>query len=283
MATFRSSCHQITWRSAPLVEALDDIHEFGYRGVETFGTVIKDFAGREDEFKQMLSERELRLSALYGGGVMHDPATRRAAVEESLEIARFLQRMGSDQLVLGTGRRDPAGHPAEDYQRLAETLNEIARDARELGVVTGIHPHWNNIVQERDEITRIFDLVDTDVVKLAFDPAHVAKAGADPVEVAEAYKDILVYLHIKDYVPELDPERSGAPTAEDTPRQAFFGEMGTGNVDLPGLIDVLRGADYDGWVTVELDVSPTTPRESLVANTRYLTDVLGFDVSGESH
>ena len=42
MATFRCSCHQITWGDH-LVEALDDIGSFGYSGTETFGTVVSQF------------------------------------------------------------------------------------------------------------------------------------------------------------------------------------------------------------------------------------------------
>ena len=282
MATFRCSCHQITWASDPLAKALDDIHEFGYAGVETFATVIDDFAGREDEFKALLDQRKLKLSALYGGGAMHDPAAQRAVIEQNLRIAQFLQRMGSDRLVLGPARRNPEGHPPEDLRRLAQAANEIGQGCRELGVVAGIHPHWNTVVQDRDEITRIFDLVDTAAVKLVLDPAHIAKAGDDPLEVAQSYQDILAYVHLKDYRPELDTDRTGEPAEEDAPRLAFFGELGTGVVDTRGLIEVMRQAGYDGWITVELDRSQTTPRQSLEVNTRYLIEELGFDVGGES-
>ena len=282
MATFRCSCHQITWGSDRLIEALDDIHEFGYAGIETFATVMDGFAGREGEFKALLDQRDLKLSALYGGGAMYDAGTQRAVIERNLRIARFLQRTGSDRLVLGPARRSPGGHPPEDFERLARAANEIGRGCLDLGVVAGIHPHWNTVVQDRDEITRIFDLVDTEVVKLVLDPAHVAKAGDDPLEVAEAYQDILTYVHLKDYRPDLDADRSGGPPEEDAPALAFFGELGTGVVDTKGLIEVMRRAGYDGWITVELDRSQTTPRQSLEVNTRYLIEELGFDVGGES-
>jgi inosose dehydratase len=265
------------------VEALDDIHEFGYAGVETFATVVDEFAGREDEFKALLEQRNLRLSALYGGGAMHEAAGQADVIEQNLRIGRFLQSMGCDRLVLGPGRRNPAGHPPEDFERLARAANEIGLGCRELGVAVGIHPHWNTVVQERDEIARIFDLVDTSTVKLVLDPAHIAKAGDDPVEVAEAYQDILVYLHLKDYRPDLNSDRSGEPVDEDAPRLAFFGELGTGVVDIRGLVAVMRQAGYHGWLAVELDRSQTTPRQSLEVNTRYLIEELGFDVGGDSH
>ena len=278
MATFRCSCHQITWGDH-LVEALDDIGSFGYLGTETFGTVVTQFEGRSSEFKALLEARGLQLSALYGGGPLHDPTTQHDTIQRNLDLARFLHEMGSNQLVIGPGRRN--GPPStQDLKRLAESTTEIGAAAKDLDITTGLHPHWNTVIQDRDEISQFFDLVDTDIVKLALDPAHIAKAGDDPVEVASTYRDILVYMHIKDYVPELDTDRPEIPSAQDhAPRIAFFGELGTGIVDLPAILEVAREADYDGWLTVELDRSQTTPRESLEVNSRYLTDQLGFDLS----
>ena len=265
-----------------MVEALDDIGSFGYAGTETFGTVVTEFAGRAHDFQAMLQARGLRLSALYGVDSLHDPAQHREAIAENLAIVNFLHEMGSDRLVIGPARRD--GTPTDaDIRQFASGATEVAAAARDLGIVTGMHPHWNTVIQERDEITRFFDAVDTDLVKLALDPAHIAKAGDDPVEVASTYRDILTYMHIKDYVPELDVETPELASAQDhAPRIAFFGELGTGVVDLPALLDVAREAGYDGWLTVELDRSQTTPRQSLEANSRYLTERLGFDLGGEN-
>ncbi|MYD93539.1 MAG: sugar phosphate isomerase/epimerase [Chloroflexi bacterium] len=281
MAVFRCSCHQITWGDN-LVEAIDDIGSFGYAGTETFGTVVTQFAGRAHDFQAMLQARGLRLSALYGGGPLHDPAQQSDAIANNLAIIDFLHEMGSDRIVLGPGRRD--GTPsAEDMARFASGATEVAAAARDKGIVAGMHPHWNTVIEQRDEITRFFDAVDTDLVKLALDPAHIAKAGDDPVEVASSYRDILTYMHIKDYVPELDIETPDVASAQaHAPRIAFFGELGTGVVDLPALLDVARDAGYDGWRTGARDRSPTPPRQSLEVNSRYLTERLGFDLAGEN-
>ena len=281
MTVFRCSCHQITWGDN-LIEALDDIESFGYAGTEKFGTVVTQFEGRTSKFKAMLDARNLQLSALYGGGALHDPEMQREVIENNLRIVRFLHEMGSDRLVIGPGKR--TGTPTtQDLQRLASGATEIASVAHDLGIVTGLHPHWNTVVQDRAEIEQFFDLVDTDLVKLALDPAHIAKAGDDPVDVASTYSDILAYMHIKDYVPELDTHLQTIPTGQDhAPRIAFFGELGTGVVDLPALLDVARTSGYNGWLTVELDQSQTTPRRSLEINSRYLTERLGFDLGGNN-
>ena len=160
MAVFRCSCHQITWGDN-LVEAIDDIGSFGYAGTETFGTVVTQFAGRAHDFQAMLQARGLRLSALYGGGPLHDPAQQAEAVANNLAIIDFLHEMGSDRLVVGPGKR--TGTPtAQDLARFARGVSEVAAAARDKGIVAGMHPHWNTVIEQRDEITRFFDTVDTD-------------------------------------------------------------------------------------------------------------------------
>ncbi len=66
------------------------------------------------------------------------------------------------------------------------------------------------------------------------------------------------------------------------PTLAFFSELGDGIVDTPAFVQVLRDADYDGWLTIELDRTQTTPRQSLANNTRYLREVLGFEIGGDN-
>src|SRR4029450_1292810 len=94
------------------------------------------------------------------------------------------------------------GPTPDDLRAMAETMNEIGRRTRdEVGVLACCHPHWGTTIQERDEITRIFDLVDPRAVFMTADPAHMAKAGYAPVEVFRAYRGIIKYVHIKDYRP----------------------------------------------------------------------------------
>ena len=283
MATFRCAVHQITWGREGLEQALDDIGGMGYRGTETFAYVIEDFAGRESDLREMLDARGLTLTALYSDDNMYEPSQATETVERNLEIGRFLQKMGAGQLVFGPGR--PRPDPVQDvhFKTMVRNVDEVAAACLEIDVAVGIHPHWETLIQERDDISRIFDLVDTSIVKMAPDPSHMAKAGYDPLEVCETYRDIISYMHIKDYSPDLDTPEANIMVGGYTPSLAFFSELGHGIIDLPAIIDVLRGAGYDGWLTIELDESQTTPRESLEVNTAYLKGVLGFDITGENH
>jgi inosose dehydratase len=49
-----------------------------------------------------------------------------------------------------------------------------------------------------------------------------------------------------------------------------FAEIGQGRVDFPGLMDVLRGSGYDGWLAVEQDISYRSRYESALMSRQYL-------------
>ena len=166
---------------------------------------------------------------------------------------------------------------------MTRIVTEIARESRRMGVTTTIHPHWQTLIQECDDITRIFDMVDTDVVKLAVGPSHMVKAGYDPIEVCETYGEIIRYVHIKDFSTEMDTRENNVINEEGfTEPLVWFTELGQGVIDHKGVLNALRRADYDGWLTVEIDLSQTTPTKSLEINSRYLMDELGFDLTAEN-
>lgn len=78
---------------------------------------------------------------------------------------------------------------------------------------------------------RIVADVDAPNVKLQFDSYHAQMIHGDAVAVFETYRDIIAHVQIGDA-----PDRS-AP--------------GSGNVDFAALFEVMRGAEYAGWVSGE--------------------------------
>ncbi|MCC6627481.1 MAG: sugar phosphate isomerase/epimerase [Chloroflexi bacterium] len=283
MGNIRIACHAITWGRDGLTACLADLRDRRFRGIETFGFVVEAYTGRERAFADLLAEHGLRLVSLYGGGQMDDPAQRAAVVAENLALARFLAANGAVPLTLGPGQRPPGGPSNADLRQMATTMNEIGRRSlEEYGVLACCHPHWNTTIQERDEITRIFELVDPRYVFMTADPAHMAKAGYDPVEVFRTYRDIIKYVHIKDYRPLAPDDQAQIEGSGGMANIPDFVELGLGIIDLPALVATLKEADFDGWVTVELDRSTRGPRVSLEMNQAYLEDTLGLRVDQDN-
>jgi inosose dehydratase len=272
------SCHAITWGRDGLETALRDMVDNGFHGIETFAYVVDDFEGNERAFQDLLAGKDMRLVSLYGGGQMCDPAQREKIIATNLRYARFLRAQGAVPLTLGPGRRSPTGPNDDDLRELATTMNEIGKQASEFGVLACCHPHWGTTVQNRDEITKVFDLVDPRYVFMTADPAHMAKAGYDPVEVFSTYRSIIKYVHLKDYKPQGVGAEARVEGSGGTAILPDFVEFGYGVIDLPALVKVLRDANYDGWLTIELDRSTRGARASLEINKRYIEDVLHLSV-----
>src|SRR5579859_2337547 len=222
--------------------------ELGFHGIETFAYVVDDYSGREHEFQEMLRGRGMRLVSLYGGGQMDDPAQRDQLIERNLRYARFLSANHAVPLTLGPGRRTAEGPTDQDLREMATTMNEIGRRCLDLGVLACLHPHWGTTIQNREEITRIFTMIDPRYVFMTADPAHMAKAGYDPVEVFSTYKSIIKYAHLKDFRPLSPDDTAKVEGSGGTAIIPDFVEFGLGVIDLPELLDVLRSANFDGWL-----------------------------------
>lgn len=178
-------------------------------------------------------------------------------------MAKFLAANGSDRIVFGPqGPRNPNGTSLEELKIAAETINEAAKYCYDLGVKACVHPHLGTEIENEYELDTIMELTNPDYVFFCPDTAHLTSAGMDPVKVMRRYTDRIAYLHLKDVTPE-DPEQEVFPILSGNEAMPIFCELGLGSVQFEGVIDFLKEIRYDGWVTVEIDQSTSTPLNSL--------------------
>lgn len=279
MDNMKTGCHCITWWSEKdknLLKSLDDISEAGYKGFETGLFLIEDYSGKESELKEIIGERNLELVTLYGGGGFIDPDKYDEEMKYNIRGIEFLVRMGCSYLVIGGGTKRPEGNTEEDYRVLAKALNELGRRCKDHGLKACYHLHWNTMVETREQLTWICDMTDPELVYLVPDTAHLARGGSDPVEVFRTYMERIIYTHFKDIDMkqiETDREKGDYQSIIN-----YFLELGEGKVDFPAIVDVMRQADYKGWIMVELDSTRRTPKESALISKRYLEEKLGLKI-----
>ncbi len=226
-------------------------------------------------FSRIQEELGLRLSSLYCNAELINTRTWQRERDCLAAIGRVLKGFGSPGLVIGGG--PPAvelPHEPDGYNALARALAEVGVLVGELGLWTAYHPHLDTFVQNREELDRLMERLDTSACGLCIDPAHLVQTGADPVAIVREYADAVRYVHFKD---------TRAPLgAFGTERYAAFCELGAGEVDLAGLASELLRAQYDGLVIIELDVSEKGAAESTHESIAYVRDVLGLELSPES-
>jgi inosose dehydratase len=251
MADNPISCHLITWGD-DLDTGMREASDLGFGACEAFTHHALAYEDRIDEFRDLLASRDLRLSALYGGGRFSDSAQAEEVVAYNTRVAQFLAAMGVDRIVFGPrgprdGKTDLAG-----LRQMATTMTEAARRAADLGVLACVHPHLGTELQDRDELDAVMELTDERFVHFCPDTAHLAAAGMDVPEVIRTYGSRMQYMHIKDLTPT-DPDPAVFSSHSGNEQLPIFCEMGLGTVDFAPIMAALADVGYNGWLTVEID------------------------------
>lgn len=274
------ACGQITWRESGLSEeqVLTEIAQAGYAGVPA-GRAVRSARETLDLYARF----GLAPAPGYLGAAYWDEAQAESLLQQASALARTMRELGCTELYVAANltpeRRLVAGHvrpqdalPDAGYRQFASTLNRVGAATLEEGVRICFHNHVGSFIETREEIDRLFALVDRALVFQGPDLGHLAWAGDDAVQFCRDYADSIKTLHIKD----IDPAVRAEGVAQGWDYKTFsdhgiFTELGTGMVDFPTVFDVLKQADFQGWVVVETDV---TQRPTALESARISRDYL---------
>ncbi len=276
------SCHLITWGDN-FEQGLREVAELGFHACEPFPGRALAYEEHPGQFRELLNGYGLRLSALYGGGRFSDAARRSATIAENIRLARFLAAIGVDRLVFGPGGpRTAGGTTDEELREAAKTINEAARACYDLGVLACVHPHLGTEIETEREIDTIMELTDPRYVFFCPDSAHLTAAEIDVAGMIHRYGERMRYMHIKDLragvIEERRNEQANVKVSAGTERLPIFCELGRGVIDYGPIMQALQAVNYTDWITVEIDVSLSTPKESLMICREYLLNTLGLQL-----
>ena len=307
MSTIRIANAPCSWGSlefegleggaVPYGQMLDELKETGYGGTE-----LGDWGympTRPEELHAELARRRLMMLGAFVPVVLKDADAHETGVAESLKVARLLadvaERGGYDQLpflvLADDNGTDPvrtanAGRTShemsltdEQWKVFARGTEEVARTVKsETGLRTVFHHHCAGFVERPDEIGRLLDMTDPDLLGLVLDTGHYTYGSGknDPevvLEGLERFAERIWYMHFKDCHPEIaNRARSEGWDYFEAIRYGVFCELGQGCVDFPKVLSQLKQQNYDGWVVVEQDVLPGmgSPKQSARRNREYL-------------
>ena len=125
-------------------------------------------------------------------------------------------------------------------------VEEVCKAAKEAGVTYlvicggairtgGIRPGDTKLLAEGLDELEIDELFAYSNIKVCPDVAHLLAGGYDPIEFIKKYYDRIALIHLKDLNDE------------------GFAPLGTGRVDLDGVISYVKSRGYDGDWLVEVD------------------------------
>ncbi len=221
-----------------MAQAARDIAASGYQGIEFFdGNVLDGEADGFTPLRQILSEANLKLVAVYSGGNFIFPDILEEELARVTRAADAAQALGAEHLVVGGGARRFDGTRDSDYDALASALDKVLGIAEARGLRAHYHPHLSTIVENPDEVRRIFGKT---AIGFCPDTAHLAAAGGDVGAMVREHAGRISYVHLKGWQRE--------PFA--------FTPVGRGDCDNAAVIRALKAIGYDGWICNELDSWP---------------------------
>jgi len=280
-------CGQITWRGMPEEQALAEIAQAGYAGApagpkagKSAAEVIATFAGYG-----------LQPAPGYLGADYWDKAQEENILQRARDYAAFAQEAGCTELYVAAGgfnsyvtkrgltRNQIAGHvkPEDamsdaEFAQFAKVLNQVGEITLAQGVKSCFHNHVGSTIETREEIDRLWRLVDPNLVFMGPDTGHLAWAGADVIQFCRDYAGSIKTMHIKDVNKQVMDEGVAAEWDYRTfSDKGIWTELGQGCVDFPAVFQILNDAGFRGWIIVETDVTQLpTPLESAIVSRNYL-------------
>lgn len=151
----------------------------------------------------------------------------------------------------------------ECFEVMRYTLKTVLRTAERHGIYIGIEPH-QSISKTTAGLLRIATLVDSPMLRVNYDTGNAFLGGEDPYLGIEAVLDRVVHLHAKDISIKQAETEKGRVTG--TPVGCACDD---GVIDWHRVVTILRGAGFDGVLSVECG-TPLQAERSLA----HLTEVL---------
>ena len=257
----------------------------GFSGSEIGNKYPKD----PDVLKHYLDVRGLRIcNAWFSSLLLSDGYD--ATIDAFIKHRDFLHALGAK--VIGASEQgnsiqgknvsifgNKPVYTDEQWELIAKGFNEMGRLAREKDMYFTVHHHMGTGVQTADEIDRLMEMTDENLVFLLFDTGHLAFAGEDAVAVLKKYVHRTEHVHLKSIRKDIIAEgKAKGYSFLDCVRAGAFTVPGDGDFDFRPVFDILSDADYEGWVVVEAEQDPAkaNPFEYALLARKYIRETSGL-------
>ena len=257
----------------------------GYSGCEIGNKYPKD----KEVLKRALDLRGLTIcNQWFSAFLISKPFDETAnAFSKQLD---FLKYEGADVIGVSEqsysiqGKNQPifeGKHVMDDHEwnLLCSGLNRLGRIAKEKGMKLTFHHHMGTVVQNEDEIDRLMEHTDPDLVYLLFDSGHLSFDGIDPVKILKKYIKRVGHVHLKDLRNDVVAESKAKHLSFlEGIRRGTFTVPGDGDVNFKPIFDCLEKAGYTGWIVVEAEQDPAkaNPLEYAMKARKYIREQAGI-------
>lgn len=278
--------------SPDYIQVLNEIKETGYVGTELGDW---DFMPTDPaQLAKELQSRDLEMVAAFVPVLLKAKGTHAKGIEVAVKTAQLMKEAGYENAFIvladdnGTQeiRTKNAGRITadmglsdEEWAIFAEGANRLAKTVMEkTGLRTVFHHHCGGYVETPDEVAKLLELTDPELVGLVLDMGHYMFGGGDPLQALKTYSDRIWHIHFKDCDNKIAVQsRENGSDYFESVQNGVFCELGKGSVDFKSIVKELQHQNYSGWIVVEQDVLPGMGKPKVCAlNNRNYIKSLGL-------
>jgi inosose dehydratase len=287
---------------APIAWTNDDMPELGAEN--TFEQCISEmalagFSGSEvgnkyprdtAVLKKALALRNLEIaSAWFSAFLTTKPLEE--TVNAFIKHRDFLHEMGAKVIVVSEQGHSIQGlmdvpvfkekpvFTEEEWNKLANGLNHLGRLAAEKDMKIVYHHHMGTGVQTTEEIEKLMEMTDSELVSLLFDTGHLVFSGENPIYILKKYLPRIKHVHLKDIRQEVvDKVKEQDLSFLQAVKEGAFTVPGDGVIEFDEVFTILAGSDYEGWFVVEAEQDPAlaNPFEYALKARQYIKEKSGL-------
>jgi sugar phosphate isomerase/epimerase len=255
----------IVHKSMTLFHWVEKAGQLGIDGLEMYSLFFEEKGdGYLDELRNKCEEYGLALPMMCFSPDFTKPdlqnrfeelAKQKRAIDLTAKLGGLFCRTLSGQNRPGLDRK-------KTVRWCVEMIREAVAYAEEKGVIINIENHYKDGYWEYPEFAlrsevflEIIEQIDSPHFGINFDPSNTIVAGEDPIVLLEKIKGRVVTMHASDrYLREgaledlrkieMDPLHGYAKTVQ-------HGIIGHGLNDYDAILSILKGAGFDGWISIE--------------------------------
>lgn len=287
---------------APIAWTNDDMPELGKEN--SFEQCISEmalagFAGSEVGnkyprdtivLKKAIDLRNLQIASAWFSSYLTTKPLQ-VTVDDFIEHRDFLCEMGAKVIVVAEQGHSIQGlidtplfvkkpqFSESDWEKLAAGLNHLGELAQEKNMNIVYHHHMGTGVQTTEEIDKLMELTDPNLVNLLFDTGHLVFSGENPLHILEKYLPRIKHVHLKDIRQEVvERVKEQKLSFLQAVKEGAFTVPGDGVINFVPVFNMLAEYGYEGWFVVEAEQDPAkaNPFEYALKARQYIKDKAGL-------
>lgn len=248
------SCHQNlrnqSWTNADFIDFVGTTKASGVELLSMFWNAETDIP----LVQEALRRNNLKLACFGACNNLseRDETKRRAQVQDIKTSVDMAELLGAKVVRIFSGDRSEGLTFEEAKVWIIEGLKEAAAYASEKGIKLCLENH-GHFAGKASQVNDIISEVGSDALRSTFDTGNFLLVDENPSEAVQQLLPLVDHVHLKDFK-KVAPRGNEGKTYTSLSGALYAGQApGEGDVDLSFILSQLKGADYDGWLSVEYE------------------------------